>query len=651
MLFSPPTDPLKPMILALLLAATPLWGGCGGATSKADGGTSSVDGLADGAGSDGGLAGDGSVADAWQHPSPYLSPDGWRWETPLPFGKDFYGVWGSGESDIFAVGAEGFIAHFDGSAWAPMASPAQLALRGVWGASPSLVYAVGDGGTVLRYDGKTWTLVSVPTTEPLRGVWVSPEGHVVAVGGTALGGPLALHFDGQSWRVETPPLKWVQLTAVWGSAKDDVHALTTEPSSGQGSFLHFDGSTWTVIGKVSKDMTSLWGFAKDSIYATGGWDVVYRYDGTAWKSVKNGGLPNHRRAIFGSNATDLWLDGNSHFNGSSWSTSSTLYPPIPGRQANAGWAAPSGFTIVVGADGGIATQAAGQPAGSWRPSTQGPTLRAVAGLGQGAVIVGDEGTILRDDGRQQSPMASPVTSALYGVWSRNASEAYAVGSEGVILRYDGTSWTKEDSGVTAALAAVWGPASGAVYAVGQQVLLQRVGGSWKTVALPPAASNVSFGAIWGSAADDIYAAGSNHTLMHFDGSTWGIIDLGSTVPTSTFFHGIWGSGQNDVYVVGDLGVGDLYVLHFDGTGWVKQSENVFGQLEAVAGTANRVFAVGYSGTTGAPVMASKAPNEASWRADALVVPFDARLYGLWSDGKTQVIAVGDSGAILRKMLP
>ena len=62
-------------------------------------------------------------------------------------------MWGSSGSDVFAVGEDGTILHYDGSGWSAMSSGTTNELYGVWGSSGSDVFAVGDGGTILHYDG------------------------------------------------------------------------------------------------------------------------------------------------------------------------------------------------------------------------------------------------------------------------------------------------------------------------------------------------------------------------------------------------------------------------------------------------------------------------------------------------------------------
>ena len=98
--------------------------------------------------------------------------DGSGWTDSLKLVDDwrvgFGGIWGTGESDIFAVGgyrgitdtvphtgyADGAcIYHFDGARWIEQEGVRGLSdgLDDVWGASATDVWAVGEEGTVLRY--------------------------------------------------------------------------------------------------------------------------------------------------------------------------------------------------------------------------------------------------------------------------------------------------------------------------------------------------------------------------------------------------------------------------------------------------------------------------------------------------------------------
>jgi hypothetical protein len=76
-------------------------------------------------------------------------------------------VWGSSESDVFAVGDGGTILHYNGSRWSAMSSPTGENLHGVHGTGPDNVFAGGDNGTALHYDGVAWAALVPPTANNL----------------------------------------------------------------------------------------------------------------------------------------------------------------------------------------------------------------------------------------------------------------------------------------------------------------------------------------------------------------------------------------------------------------------------------------------------------------------------------------------------
>jgi hypothetical protein len=114
--------------------------------------------------------------------------DGEDW-TPFEISRMRYsasGVWGSSGSDVFVVGENGVILHWNGDVWEEMESGTYEHLVAVRGSAHDNVYAVGARGTVLRYDGSSWSPVDLPFR--FRGafndVWVR-EGHDVVVVGDA----------------------------------------------------------------------------------------------------------------------------------------------------------------------------------------------------------------------------------------------------------------------------------------------------------------------------------------------------------------------------------------------------------------------------------------------------------------------------------
>ena len=93
-----------------------------------------------------------------------------------------HGVWGSSDSDVFAVGRHQAILHYNGSNWSQMGSTVMHQhLYDVWGSSSSDVFAVGWGGKILHYNGSTWHLfddaVGIPGLQVRSGYL---NGYIIA---------------------------------------------------------------------------------------------------------------------------------------------------------------------------------------------------------------------------------------------------------------------------------------------------------------------------------------------------------------------------------------------------------------------------------------------------------------------------------------
>lgn len=92
-------------------------------------------------------------------------------------------VWGTSASDVYAVGGDGAILHYDGATWSPMASGTKEYLVAVRGTSPSDVVAAGGDGTLVHFDGTAWQPLTSGTETQLASVWGTSSGDVHVVGG------------------------------------------------------------------------------------------------------------------------------------------------------------------------------------------------------------------------------------------------------------------------------------------------------------------------------------------------------------------------------------------------------------------------------------------------------------------------------------
>jgi photosystem II stability/assembly factor-like uncharacterized protein len=103
------------------------------------------------------------------------------WEMVDAGTVNFNAVAGNAPDNVFIVGDQGTILHWDGTTLVPEASGTLANLRGVEVVDQTLVYAVGDQGTLLRRDNGVWVLdppVSAAVLNAVHGTLT----YAVAVG-------------------------------------------------------------------------------------------------------------------------------------------------------------------------------------------------------------------------------------------------------------------------------------------------------------------------------------------------------------------------------------------------------------------------------------------------------------------------------------
>ena len=204
-----------------------------------------------------------------------------------PSKYNYYGVWGTGYNDVWAVGQGGIISHRGETMWSNVPwSMAVSPLNAVWGVDHSNVYAVGNG--IIHYDGTTWSVVTTGLTDSpiFKAIWGSSANDIFAVGSVGsypTSSGVIAHWNGTAWSYMTVPAI-AGLNAVWGSASNDVYAVINTAAP---NFLHWDGSSWTNISSSvyggTDGFDAIWGNSSSNIYAAG--SGIAHFDGTNWSRV------------------------------------------------------------------------------------------------------------------------------------------------------------------------------------------------------------------------------------------------------------------------------------------------------------------------------------------------------------------------------
>jgi hypothetical protein len=159
--------------------------------------------------------------------------DGIGWtRQATPVSVSIWGVFAVAPTNVWAVGGNvsssdpPFILHYDGAAWSRVPLPTLIRPRvaaffKVWASGPDDVYAVGQNGVVVHYDGRGFTELFLGISQDLIGIWGTGPENVMVVGGRVTA-ELA-HFDGASW--QRASLFLPGLNGVWMRRADVAHAV------------------------------------------------------------------------------------------------------------------------------------------------------------------------------------------------------------------------------------------------------------------------------------------------------------------------------------------------------------------------------------------------------------------------------------------
>lgn len=273
------------------------------------------------------------------------APPVWVLEENVPTDEELLGVWGRAADDVYAVGWNGTIVHWDGVAWTVEPTTATVALTAVHGIPapppmdppdpnpppPGPIFAVGHDGTILTKNGADW-VDAAPTsthTEDLFDVHVGNDQIAIAVGD----GGRVMAWDGIVWDKIT-----MYVPGEFSGALIEPKSTLQAVWSGNGNRFYIAGSGGAayrsnggiqgfelIDTRVSTPLRALWGTGNNNVFAVGLDSLILRFNG-GWQRVRNNGadeLP--KRFLFGVSGTggnDITIVGWDglivRYDGESW---------------------------------------------------------------------------------------------------------------------------------------------------------------------------------------------------------------------------------------------------------------------------------------------------------------------------------------------
>lgn len=248
----------------------------------------------------------------WIDPYNAVHWDGEKWELKrtYPKGNGFNpnrSVFAFASNDVWVGTSAPY--HWDGNKWKvyDISGIHNGYINKIWGTNSSNLYIVGTNGSISHYDGQNWQKIESGTEIDLTDIWGSPNGKII-------------------WACGFKDDKGSVLLRNTGSGFEKVLEITSpnipHPPN---QITHIFKSLWTdktdsvylgAIGRVYIAPKNTNGYARESFW----WD----YDNET-------GYPPSTEAIRGTTGNDIFVAGYTmfiaHYNGKNWQR----YPEIEGE--------------------------------------------------------------------------------------------------------------------------------------------------------------------------------------------------------------------------------------------------------------------------------------------------------------------------------
>ncbi len=234
--------------------------------------------------------------------------------------EDLSGISGNSPNDVYAVGDDGKIIHFDGKKWSHLAKHTNEDLKAVW-VNEEAVFAVGNNGTIIRNGSLE---PNSPTKKNINAVWGTFQKDKINVFAVGNGGAI-VHFNGEKWSPMDSPAKndTINLNGVWGNHINNIYAV-----GDSGTILYYNGETWSQLNTSlcflkEISLQAVWGNATNDVFIVGAAGTIIHYDGVQWYPMKSP-TKNNLHDIQGTSSSDIYAVGDSgtvlHYNGEEWSS-------------------------------------------------------------------------------------------------------------------------------------------------------------------------------------------------------------------------------------------------------------------------------------------------------------------------------------------
>lgn len=249
------------------------------------------------------------------------------------------------DTEAWAVGGNGYIAHWDGYTWTRVESPTDKDLNDVSFLSPDNGWAVGEDGLILHWDGNMWSVVR--EEQPLSQFVGAPRWNAVAFAGSDYGWVVgststeggstasAMYWDGIGWKEPPTPPIFCDHCFLWDVTAFGSQDVWIVGGNEGGLVLHWDGTNWYQVPNPFSQLDfgrcwlySISAISNNDIWISGtflggaGVDdkgVVIHWNGTEWMDMQLAET-GWTYSILMLSENNGWVGGDAlfHWNGQIW---------------------------------------------------------------------------------------------------------------------------------------------------------------------------------------------------------------------------------------------------------------------------------------------------------------------------------------------
>ncbi len=229
------------------------------------------------------------VVDLPEGRSGVIKWNGAKWEIYPGFGAEKKGIYGVDQDNIFVVGSSGSFGVagiWDGISWEvtdflfhyPQGDTI-WGLRAVWATSQYNIWAVGHQGTIVHWNGEEWhKMKGINNQLSFWDIHGFDEENIYAVGNTS--STLFIYkFNGIEWQLFYTDNRGGSITSsIWGPHKNLIYVTDAkEYRINYGNvFEFFIRGQESVINRIR-------GSSANNIYTVGDFGEVFHYNGANWQ--------------------------------------------------------------------------------------------------------------------------------------------------------------------------------------------------------------------------------------------------------------------------------------------------------------------------------------------------------------------------------